>query len=178
MTKKTKIIILVLLAAAVIVLGSTVLKKYSISRESLFSAAEKHLAESISTKEETVDADEITLIASISNAKETVFVYEYGGKLMSAFAVKSVIGGRYMLTSGEVSNAGSGDAVYYDPAEPVNFRLNGCTKSELYSYQDGEFTLLSSSNRLNGDLISAVFRALAILLIVCAVLFSKTKKEA
>ncbi|MBR7081803.1 MAG: hypothetical protein IKI49_03750 [Oscillospiraceae bacterium] len=179
MTKKVKIAFLVFFAVVVAFLLINTLRIYNIDRADFLAHPEKYIALRLSKKDSAVSEDDINVIASKSNGKETFLLCEYDGEMMSVFASKNIILNRAALSDPvPIKNAGvDTDSPYYDPNEPIQFRLYDYKKSELYSYNDGVFTLTSTSKKLNEEISSLITRVVVSLVIVGVVLFSKTKKE-
>ena len=179
MTKKVKIAFLVFCAVVVAFLLINTLRIYNIDRADFLARPEKYIALRLSKKDSAVSEDDINVIASQSNGKETLLLYEYDGEMMSIFALKNVVLNRVSLVGpARVSNVGNDtDSPRYDPTKPALFLLKNYRQTEQYSYLDGEFTLQRCKKELNEDVTNLIIRTVAALLIVGFTLFSKTKKE-
>jgi len=126
----------------------------------------------------TASAENISILAVCENAKEKAFVFLKDGKLCSGFVVKSLLLPRYQMACGKISASGLlEEQEDFDLTQKQEFILKDFFQEQVYSYENGKFTLESSEKKMNEEVKNGIIRAVCGVGIVCVVLFMKTKKE-
>lgn len=178
MTKQKKIIVLVLFVLILAFLAVTGYLKHPYTAAEIESDLAFCIADKLSEKTEPLTYEDINILATCANDKEMAFVFEKKGEIMSGFAVKSLLLPRYLITCGDMDSSDRlEENKDFDLSEAQNFRLSGYSEEHLYTYENGEFTLQSTTKRMNEDVKNALIRAVCGIGILCVVIFSKAKKE-
>lgn len=178
MAKKTKLVILGLLAIFVVVFLSITFIKSPYTRAELETAPQDAIADYLDTT-----ADKITIMATCETDKEKCFVFEKDGTMMSAIAHGVFFGQRYQILCADLANVNLGDGTddenwIYDPSEPARIKLSGYTHSDTYAYLDGEFSLESSKNEMAEDTKETLIRVVLVIALTIFVICVKEDKPA
>ena len=126
----------------------------------------------------SAEAENISIVAICENSREKAFVFLKDGKLCSGFVVKSLLLPRYQMACGNISASGLlEEQEDFDLTGKQEFILKDFSQEQTYSYENGEFTLQSTENKMNEEVKNGIIRAACGVVFLGFIIFAKAKKS-